>query len=157
MPAGGIAALVLRIVGALDRLPGWFLGLLARVSIAGVFWRSGQTKVDGFRVLDSTFMLFREEYRVPLLPPDVAAYMATVAEHLCPALLVIGLAARFNALALLVMTLVIQAFVYPEAWPDHILWMSVLLYIIGRGPGALSVDHLIRRTYRGAADRRPAT
>jgi putative oxidoreductase len=148
------AQLVLGVIGLLDRLPAWLLGLAARLSIATVFWRSGQTKVSGWTITDSTFFLFEEEYKVPLISPEVAAYLATWAEHLFPVLLVIGLASRFSALALLGMTAVIQVFVYPDAWPTHALWASALLYIVGRGPGALSVDHLIRRRFRGAADRR---
>jgi putative oxidoreductase len=151
------AGLVLRLVELLDRVPAWLLGLLARLSIADVFWRSGQTKVDGFSIAPSTFALFEEEYKVPLLPPHLAAYLATIAEHLFPALLVIGLASRFSALGLLFMTLVIQTFVYPESWPDHILWISILLTIAARGPGALSLDHLIARRHREAAERRAAT
>ena len=125
------------------------LGLLAQVppsrfAVASVFWRSGQTKVEGlFDIKDNTFFLFREEYKVPLLRPDLAAYMATVAEHVLPVLLLAGLASRLSALGLMVMTLVIQLFVYPEGWPEHILWFALLLLIVARGPGALSLDHLI--------------
>ena len=118
--------------------------MLKRFAVATVFWRSGQTKVeDLFRIKDNTFFLFREEYKVPLLPPDLAAYMATVAEHVFPVLLVAGLASRLSALGLMVMTLVIQVFVYPEGWPEHILWFALLLLIVARGPGARALDHLI--------------
>lgn len=149
---GRLAEPVLRLIEKLDQTPSWLLGLLARVSVAAVFWLSGQTKVSGWTITDTTFMLFKEEYRVPVIAPDVAAYLATWAEHLFPALLVLGLASRASALALLAMTAVIQIFVYPDAWPTHALWASVLLYIVGRGPGALSIDHLIRRRFRGAGD-----
>lgn len=149
-----LAEPVLLVIGLLDRMPSWLLGLLARLSVAAVFWRSGQTKVSGWTITDSTFFLFEEEYKVPLISPELAAYLATWAEHLFPVLLVIGIASRFSALALLGMTAVIQIFVYPDAWPTHALWASALLYIVGRGPGALSVDHLIRRRFRGTADRR---
>lgn len=132
-----------------SRLPAWLLGLLARFSVAAVFWRSGQTKVSDWTITDSAFFLFKEEYKLPFISPEVATYLATWAEHLFPVLLVIGFASRFSALALLGMTAVIQAFVYPDAWPTHALWASALLYIVGRGPGALSVDHLIRRRFRG--------
>lgn len=129
-----------------ERIPQSFLSLLARVAVAGVFWRSGQTKVDGFlHISDSTFYLFREEYKVPLLPPDLAAYVATTAEHVFPVLLFVGFASRLSALALLGMTAVIQLFVYPSGWPEHILWVTALFCIIARGPGALSLDHLIWR------------
>jgi putative oxidoreductase len=129
-----------------ERIPQSFLLLVARVAVANVFWTSGQTKVDGFlHISDNTFYLFAEEYKVPLLPPDVAAYMSTVAEHVFPVLLIVGLASRLSALALLGMTLVIQTFVYPSGWPEHILWASALLMIIARGPGVLSLDHLLWR------------
>jgi len=136
-----------------ERIPQSFLSLLARVAVANVFWTSGQTKVDGFfHIKDTTFYLFAEEYKVPLLPPDIAAYMATTAEHVFPVLLLVGLASRLSALALLGMTAVIQLFVYPSGWPEHILWATALLLIVARGPGVLSLDHLFwRRT-----DERPA-
>ena len=128
-----------------DRIPQSLISAAARLSVATVFWRSGQTKVDGFGLADTTFYLFREEYKVPLLPPDVAAYMATTAEHVFPVLLVVGLASRLSALALLGMAAVIQLFVYPSGWPEHLLWATALLTIIARGPGVLSLDHLIWR------------
>jgi putative oxidoreductase len=127
-----------------ERIPYSFVALVARFAVASVFWRSGQTKVEGFfRIKDNTFFLFREEYKVPLLPPDVAAYLSTIAEHVFPVLLVVGLASRLSALSLMVMTLVIQLFVYPDGWPDHILWIALLLVIIARGPGAISLDHVV--------------
>ena len=120
------------------------MALVSRFAVASVFWRSGQTKVEGFfRLKDNTFFLFREEYMVPLLPPDLAAYLSTIAEHVFPVLLVVGLASRLSALGLLFMTAVIQIFVYPDGWPEHILWASALLLIIARGPGAISLDHVI--------------
>jgi putative oxidoreductase len=127
-----------------ERIPYSLVALVARLAVATVFWRSGQTKVeDFFAIKDNTFFLFREDYKVPLLPPDVAAYATTIAEHVFPVLLVLGLASRLSALGLIIMTLVIQLFVYPEAWPTHILWFAPLLLILARGPGALSLDHLI--------------
>ena len=126
----------------LNSVPSWINGLLCRLAIAVVFWRSGQTKVHGFfQINDSTYDLFREEYRVPLIPPDFAAVMATINEHVFSALLVIGLASRLSAAALFGMTMVIQIFVYPESWPDHLLWSSALIYVILRGPGIVSLDH----------------
>lgn len=127
-----------------ERIPDSLIQLTARIAIANVFWRSGQTKVNGFHIREETFYLFKEEYKVPLLPPDVAAYLATVAEHVFPVLLLIGLATRLSALGLLGMTLVIQLFVIPGGWPEHLLWFAVLLLIIARGPGAISLDYLIR-------------
>ncbi|MGH8186404.1 MAG: DoxX family protein [Steroidobacteraceae bacterium] len=131
---------------ALSRLiPEWLLLLLARLGIAGVFWLSGRSKVDGFLTLrDSTYVLFADEYRVPLLPSDVAAHLATYAEHLFPILLVFGLLTRLSAAALFVMTLVIQFFVYPDAWPTHLTWAALLLLLVARGGGALSLDRLAR-------------
>jgi putative oxidoreductase len=126
-----------------DHIPFSLVALVSRFAVASVFWRSGQTKVNGLAIRDETFFLFREEYKVPLLPPDVAAYVTTIAEHALPALLIIGLASRLSALGLLVMTLVIQLFVFPDGWPEHILWIALLLTIIARGPGALSLDHLL--------------
>ena len=126
-----------------ERIPYSFIALVSRIAIADVFWRSGQTKVSGFSIREETFFLFREEYKVPLLPPDVAAYLSTIGEHVFPILLFIGLASRLSALGLFGMTLVIQLFVIPGGWPEHILWFSLLLLIIARGPGAISLDHLI--------------
>ena len=127
-----------------ERIPYSFVALVARFAVATVFWRSGQTKVEGFlQIKDNTFFLFREEYKVPLLPPDLAAYLSTIAEHVFPVLLVVGLASRLSALGLMAMTLVIQLFVYPDGWPEHVLWFALLLLIVARGPGALSLDHLI--------------
>jgi putative oxidoreductase len=127
-----------------EAIPYAIVALIARFAVATVFWRSGQTKVDGFfHIKDNTFFLFSEEYKVPLLPPDVAAYLATTAEHVFPILLIVGLASRLSALGLIAMTAVIQLFVYPDGWPDHILWFALLLVILSRGPGAISLDHLI--------------
>jgi len=121
---------------------------MARCGVAVIFWRSGRTKVhDIFTLNDTTYFLFREEYKVPVLPPELAAWTATVAEHVFPILLIIGLASRLSAMALLAMTAVIQVFVYPGSWPDHLLWASALLYVIARGPGLISIDAFLRRQY----------
>jgi putative oxidoreductase len=142
MPANGIAALPLRAFSLLDRLPLAIAPLFMRFGMGLVFWRSAQTKLANW---DTTLLLFREEYRVPLLPPELAAYLATAVELAAPVLLVFGLGARFGACAMLAMTLVIQLFVYPQSYPDHLLWAGPLLYLILRGPGTLSIDHLVRR------------
>jgi putative oxidoreductase len=126
-----------------ERIPQSLVLLVARIAIADIFWRSGQTKVNGFHIREETFYLFKDEYKVPLLPSDLAAYLAIIAEHVFPILLLIGLATRLSALGLLFMTLVIQLFVIPGGWPEHLLWFSVLLLIISRGPGAISLDHWI--------------
>ena len=120
------------------------LAFAARAGIGAVFFLSGRTKVDGFlTVNDSAYTLFREEYKVPLLPPEFAAHMTTYAEHLFPILLVLGLFTRLSALALLGMTVVIQIFVYPDAWPTHLSWAALMLYLIGRGAGPVSLDQAL--------------
>jgi putative oxidoreductase len=120
------------------------IALVGRVGIAGVFWLSGRTKVEGWwTVTDTTFLLFQEDYALPLIPPVWAAYLATAAEHLFPILLVLGLATRLSAAALLGMTAVIQFLVYPDAWPTHFTWAATLLYLLGRGAGRWSLDRWI--------------
>ena len=121
-----------------------FLAAAARLGIGAVFFLSGRTKVDGFlTVNESAYTLFREDYKVPLLPPEFAAHLAAYAEHLLPLFLVLGLATRLSALGLLGMTAVIQIFVYPDAWPTHLTWAVALLYLAGRGAGALSLDRTL--------------
>ena len=121
------------------------LALASRISIAAIFFLSGRTKVDGFlTITDGTYELFRSEYKLPLIPPEIAAHLATYAEHLFPVLLVLGLFTRLSALALLGMTVTIQVFVYPDAWPTHLSWAALLLYLAGRGAGALSFDNLLK-------------
>lgn len=137
--------LIDRAIAAMEAIPYWFVALVTRVSIAGVFWQSGQTKVEGFRVTESAVELFRSEYQLPVIDPSIGAHLAAFAEHFFPALLVLGLATRFSALALLGMTLVIQVFVYPDAWPTHGTWAACLLLLMTRGPGMISLDHLIAR------------
>jgi len=150
-----------KIIELLGAVPDSLIAALGRFSIAAVFWKSGQTKVQGFAIdivggeftlgvpqlSDSVIELFRDEYKLPLIAPEIAAPMAAFAEHLFPLLILIGLATRFSALALLVMTLTIQLLVYPDAWPTHGLWATVLIFLIARGPGILSLDHLISRRY----------
>ena len=127
-----------------ERIPYSAVALFSRFALASVFWRSAQTKVNGFSIREETFYLFQEEYKVPLLPPDLAAYLATIGEHAFSVLLLIGLASRLSALGLFGMTMVIQLFVFPDGWPEHILWVALQLLIISRGPGTISLDHLIR-------------
>lgn len=140
-----------------SRTPHSLIAFLGRFSIAAVFWKSGQTKIEGLAIdlisgefhigwphlSDSALDLFRNEYRLPLLSPELAAPMAAFAEHIFPLMLLFGLATRFSALGLLCMTMVIQVFVYPDAYPTHGTWAVVLLYLIAKGPGVLSLDHLI--------------
>jgi putative oxidoreductase len=123
--------------------------LFVRISLAGIFWRSGRTKVDEgswLSVSDTAKFLFEEEYKGVPLPPEFAAYMATYAEHLFPLLLVLGLFTRLSAMALLGMTMVIQIFVYPEAWWSvHMIWVALALVLIIRGGGSLSLDKLLTK------------
>lgn len=130
-----------RINGWLAALPWDVAALALRLFPAAVFWTSGRTKVEGFALKPSTLYLFREEYRLPLVPPEIAAPLAATAEHLFPILLVAGLATRLSALALLGMTTVIEVFVYPDAWMTHGLWAACFLALIARGPGRASLDY----------------
>jgi len=132
----------------MDCIPYWFIALAARIFPAAVFWQSGQTKVAGFHLKPSAIALFQNEYQLPLIDPTIAAYASAFSEHFFPILLVIGLATRFSALALLFMTAVIEIFVYPDAWPTHGVWATCFLLVIARGPGSLSLDRLIARRYR---------
>lgn len=134
-----------RVAGRLEALVGHdLLALAARFGIAGVFWLSGRTKVEGLlTVSDGAVALFADEYRLPLLAPELAAHLAAYAEHLFPLLLVLGLFTRGSALALLGMTAVIQIFVYPAAWPTHLVWATAMLYLAGRGAGRLSLDRVL--------------
>jgi putative oxidoreductase len=126
-------------------LPSSLLLLVQRLGIAAVFFMSGRTKVDGLLTInDSAFELFRSEYALPLVKPEIAAYAATYSEHLFPLLLVFGLFTRFAASALLIMTLIIEIFVYPDAWPSHLSWAGLLLPLIALGGGKLSLDRLLR-------------
>jgi len=152
-----LAAAVARLHAALSRIPHSAIALLARFSIAAVFWKSGQTKVEGFaidlvegrfelgwpRLSDSAVDLFRDEYRLPLISPELGATLAALGEHVLPLLLLLGLGTRFAALGLLVMTAVIQLLVYPAAYPAHGVWAAVLLWLMVRGPGAVSIDHAL--------------
>jgi len=152
-----------------SHLPNSLIALLGRFSIAAIFWKSGQTKIEGFaldlisgefsfgwpHLSDSAIALFQDEYRLPLIPPELAAPMAAFAEHLFPALILIGLATRFSALALLVMTLTIQIFVYPDAYPTHAVWATALLFLIAKGGGAISLDHLLIQRFGTKSQRAP--
>ena len=121
------------------------LALAARLSVAAIFFQSGRTKVEGLlQVTPGAVELFQSEYKLPLLPPELAAHLAAYAEHLLPVLLVLGLGTRLAALGLLGMTLVIQLFVYPDAWPTHLSWVALLAYLASRGAGRLSLDRALR-------------
>lgn len=143
-PATGARAAWNRAAAVLDALVGHaILAPCARLALAAVFFLSGRTKVDGLlTVNEGAYALFREEYKVPLLPPEIAAHLATYAEHLLPLLLALGLLTRLSALGLLGMTAVIQVFVYPDAWPTHLTWATAALYLAGRGGGPLALDRI---------------
>ncbi len=129
---------------ASSSIPEWLWLLVARLGLAGVFFFSGRTKVEGvLTVAQSTYDLFETEYALPLVPPHIAAHMATYSEHLFPLLLVLGLFTRLSAAALFGMTLVIQIFVYPDAWPTHLSWAGLMLPLIARGGGKLSLDRML--------------
>ena len=143
--------LLRQINGLLDRVTWDIPALALRVFPAAIFFASGRTKVEGWQIADSTWFLFEHEYALPLIPSPFAAVAATVAEHVLPILLILGIATRLSALGLLGMTAVIQIFVYPEAWQTHGLWAACLLAVAARGPGRISVDHL------AGLDRSPVT
>jgi putative oxidoreductase len=127
-------------------LPDSFLLLVARLGAASIFFLSGRAKVEGwFTITDGTFDLFATDYALPFIPPHVAAYAATISEHLFSVLLAIGLFTRAGALGLLGMTLVIEVFVYPDAWPTHLSWAGLLLPLLAKGGGKFSIDHLLVR------------
>jgi putative oxidoreductase len=132
--------------------PDSVLLLTARLGVAAVFFASGRTKVEGLLTIKaSTYELFRTDYRLPFVPPDIAAHLATYSEHLFPTLLVLGLFTRVGALGLLGMTTVIEVFVYPDAWPTHLSWAGLLLPLLARGGGALSLDRFLGIERREAA------
>lgn len=141
IPREGIFGLWDRLANLAERIPMCLILLATRVGIAMVFLKSGMTKTTtGLEIADSTFTLFEYEYALPLIPVDIAAHLATYAEHIFPALLIMGLFSRFSALALLGMTAVIQIFVYPNLWDIHLFWAGALLLIIAKGPGRVSLD-----------------
>lgn len=125
------------------RIPSDIVLLALRVFPALVFWQSGRTKVEGFQIRDTTWFLFENEFALPLIPPQVAAVLATAAEHLLPVLMILGLMTRLSALGLLTMTAVIQIFVYPDAWVTHGLWGAGLLAVVAAGPGRFSLDRML--------------
>ena len=132
-----------RLTALIARLPEDIALIAARLFVAMVFWNSARTKVDGFTITDSTWFLFDQVYALPVIPSAWAAVLATLAEHILPVLLIFGLFTRFAALGLLVMTAVIQLFVFPEAWVTHGLWAASLLTIMRWGPGRLALDPFV--------------
>lgn len=155
--SSGLGRLVSGLHAWMARIPESAIALLGRFSVAAVFWKSGQTKIEGLavdvvsgtfelgvpRLASSAVDLFRDEYQLPLLSPQLGATLAALGEHVLPVMLLLGLGTRFAALGLLVMTAVIQFLVYPSAYPTHGVWAAVLLWLTARGPGALSLDHVL--------------
>ena len=139
--------LINRVRDWLERVPYTFLAIPLRLAVATVFWNSAMTKVANW---DTAVALFVDEYKVPLLPPELIAYLAVSIELTTPVLLVAGLFTRVAAVVLLGMTAVIEIFVYPLAWPTHIQWAAILLILLCRGPGGLSIDHWLWKRF-GAA------
>jgi putative oxidoreductase len=138
--AAGSFGYLRTITARLERVPLSLVQLAARIGVGAVFFRSGLLKLSSWQF---AVQLFRDEYKVPLLDPVTAARLATAVELGAPVLLFAGLATRLATLPLLGMIAVIQVFVYPNAWSDHVLWTSALLLLLTRGAGVLSVDHLI--------------
>ena len=136
---------VRQLYDGLGLLPLSLIQLTARLSLAMIFWRSGQAKLANW---DLTLQLFTNEYHVPVLPPEIAAPMAAAVELSTPVLLVLGLLTRVATLPMIGMTLVIQIFVYPMSWVDHLTWLAMLLLLLSRGPGIFSLDHLIGKALR---------
>ena len=144
----GLVARLDRLRRVARRFPLSLIELGMRLAVGATFFRSGMLKLQSF---DTAITLFRDEYRLPLLPPELAAYMGTAVELSAPVLLVLGLFARAAAAALLAMTLTIQFLVYPENWPEHLMWASILAYVLSRGAGALSIDRIIAFNLFGRA------
>jgi putative oxidoreductase len=144
-PHTSVAIRLHHAIDTLDRFPLSILQLMFRIAIAAVFWSSGLTKIASW---DTTIALFRDEYMVPLLPPELAAVMSATFELSCSALIVVGLATRLATLPLLGMTFVIEVFVYPEYWAMHLMWASILLFLLTKGPGVFSLDYYAGRILR---------
>ena len=152
-----IAVFISKLNSRLAQIPGDLVSISVRLAIASVFWRSAQTKIVGWslfgqnwkfwEVSDSTLLLFEYEYALPLIPAKLAAYLATFGEFFLSLTIILGLLTRLSATGLLVMTAVIQFFVYPNAWNVHILWAGLLIYLIKYGAGHLSLDYLFHKRY----------
>lgn len=139
------AALLFEALRLAEAVPYWFLALPLRVGVGWIFWNSAMVKLINWQ---TTLTMFSEDYQVPILPPELAANMALLIELACPPLLVFGLLTRASVVVLLGMTAVIQIFVYPEAWPTHLQWTAMMLVLLCRGPGKVSLDHFLWRWIR---------
>ena len=124
----------------LERVPFSLVQLVCRLAIAGVFLRAGLQKLEGW---ETTLALFADEYKLPVLPPELAATMAVATEVGCSILILLGLATRLATLPFFGMILTIQLFVFPHAWPEHLTWTAILLVLLTRGAGAVSIDRLL--------------
>ncbi len=156
-----LVSAVKKALSIMERLPASVGAFIARFSIAAVFWKSGQTKIEGFSIdiiegrfdlgwpalSETAVFLFEEEYALPFVSAEFAAPLAALAEHVLPLFILIGFATRFSALGLLIMTLVIQIFVYPSDYATHGVWAAALLCLMSHGAGKFSVDHLFARRY----------
>ena len=146
-----IAAVVGRVQTKISELLGPLALLALRLPVAVVFWRSGRTRVEGWDIFDiaeSQPFLFEYEFGLPY--PVLMAHVTAIAEHVLPVLLVLGLFTRLGALGMLTMTMVIQLFVYPDAWLNaHMFWAAILFAVAALGPGKISLDHLLGRWVRG--------
>ncbi len=137
------------VFAALERFPLPVIVLAMRIGVGMVFFKSALTKLDdGWMVSDSAVALFQDEYKVPLLPPALAAWLGTLNEFFCSLMVMLGLGARLGAAALLGVVFVIQFLVYPGNWAEHLMWASLLAYVLTRGPGPISLDHAIARHMR---------
>lgn len=148
--AQGLVARINRLIALLNAFPLWPVQSFARIGIAAVFYNSASLKLQSW---DITLLLFRDEYKVPLLPYELAAKMATTVEMSCAILLFAGLFSRLATLPLFGVIAVIQTFVYPNAWAEHMSWVALLLVVLTRGPGPLSLDYLLTRQFGLAAPR----
>lgn len=148
-PAGAVGgnrflALIRAILDWLEKTPHAVLALLARLGLGAVFWSAGMEKMTNWRIKAETFEAFAHEYRIPLLPPELATYLATAVEHVAPVLIVVGLATRAAGGALVGVIAVIFIFVHQDEWPAMLIWSSAIAFLMTKGPGVLSLDHLIR-------------
>jgi putative oxidoreductase len=144
--ASGPPQFLKRAINCLEGIPLSFHLLLFRLAIASVFLPAGRLKLSSW---ESTIALFQDEYKVPVLPPVLAATLATTFEVGCSSLLIVGLATRLATLPLLGQILTIQLFVYSQAWHEHLVWGSILFVLLTRGAGTFSLDHLVSRWLNG--------
>ena len=139
-----LMALIRAILNWLEKMPHAVLALLARVGLAAVFWQAGMDKMTNWKIKSETFEAFANEYNIPLLPPELATHLATFVEHLTPILMLLGLATRAAGGAMLGVVAVIFIFVHQDEWPAFVIWSSAIVFLLTKGPGVLSLDHLIR-------------